>query len=70
MDIPSLFLHGELDTITSLIDVVEQRKSFTKGRIVTCKLSHDVISSDECAEIVAAKFISNNKIDRIKLNCS
>jgi pimeloyl-ACP methyl ester carboxylesterase len=69
-DIPSLFLHGELDTITPLSDVIEQRKTFTKSRIVTYKSSHDVISSDECAEVVAAKFISNTKIDRIKLDCS
>ncbi len=69
-DIPSLFLHGELDTITPLSDVIEQRKSFTKSRIVTYKVSHDVISSDECAEVVAAKFIANTEIDQIKLDCS
>jgi pimeloyl-ACP methyl ester carboxylesterase len=69
-DIPTLFLHGELDTITPLSDVIEQRKSFTNSRVVTYKSSHDVISSDECAEIVAAKFISNTDIDREKLDCS
>jgi pimeloyl-ACP methyl ester carboxylesterase len=69
-DIPSLFLHGELDTITPLSDVIEQRKSFIKSRIVTYKLSHCVISGDECAELVAAKFINNTEIDRIKLDCS
>ncbi len=69
-DIPSLFLHGELDTITPLSDVIEQQKSFTKSRIVTYESSHDVISSDECAEVVAAKFIANTEIDRIKLDCS
>lgn len=69
-DIPTLFLHGELDTITPLSDVIEQRKSFTNSRVVTYKSSHDVISSDECAEVVAAKFISNTDIDREKLDCS
>ncbi len=69
-DIPSLFLHGELDTITPLSDVIEQQKSFTKSRIITYKLSHDVISADECAEVVAAKFIGNTEIDRVKLDCS
>lgn len=69
-DIPSLFLHGELDTITPLSDVVEQRKSFTKSRLVTYDLSHDVISSDECAEVVAAKFIDNTETEQAKLDCS
>jgi pimeloyl-ACP methyl ester carboxylesterase len=69
-DIPTLFLHGELDTITPLSDVIEQRKLFTKSCLVTYKLSHDVLSNNKYAEKVAAKFINNTEIDRIKLDCS
>lgn len=68
-DIPSLFLHGKLDTITPLSDVVEQRKLFTNSRIVTYDFSHDVISSDECAEIVAAKFVRNSELNQLNLDC-
>ena len=69
-DTPSLFLHGELDTITPLRDVIEQRKLFTHSRLMTYKVSHDVLSADECAEIVAAKFIGNTDIDPADLDCS
>jgi pimeloyl-ACP methyl ester carboxylesterase len=58
-DIPTLFLHGELDTITPLSDVIEQRKLFTKNCLITHKLSHDVLSNNKYAERTAAKFISN-----------
>ena len=69
-DIPTLFLHGELDTITPLSDVIEQRKSFTKSCLVTYKLSHGVLSSSNYAERAAAKFISNAATDAMKLDCN
>jgi pimeloyl-ACP methyl ester carboxylesterase len=69
-DIPTLFLHGELDTITPLSDVIEQRKLFTKNCLITHKLSHDVLSNNKYAERTAAKFISNAEIDLVKLDCS
>ena len=69
-DIPTLFLHGELDTITPLSDVIEQRKLFTKNCLVTYKLSHDVLSNNKYAERTAAKFIRNDEIGLMKLDCS
>ena len=69
-DIPSLFIHGEFDTVTPLSDVVEQQKLFTKSHVITFKLSHDVIGGDECAEIIAAKFVRNTDISRVQLDCS
>jgi len=69
-DIPTLFLHGELDTITPLSDVIAQRKLFTKSCLVTHKLSHDMLSNNKDAERAAAKFISNAEIDLMELDCS
>ena len=69
-DIPTLFLHGTLDTITPLSDVINQRKSFSHHHLITYKSSHDVLSSEECSEVVAAKFIKNTNIDRKALDCN
>jgi len=69
-DIPTLFIHGELDTVTPLSDVTQQRKSFSHNYLITYKVSHDVLGSDECAEVVAAKFIKNTSISRDQLDCS
>ncbi len=69
-DIPTLFLHGELDTITPLSDVIKQKKLFSHSHLITYKLSHDVLSAEECSEVIAAKFIRNTSIDRDNLNCS
>tara|TARA_B110000503_G_scaffold142934_1_gene241698 strand:+ start:1436 stop:2989 length:1554 start_codon:yes stop_codon:yes gene_type:complete len=69
-DIPTLFLHGELDTITPLSDVTEQRKTFTKNCLVTYKLSHSVLGGNKYAQRVAAKFIGDNKRDQKTLDCS
>lgn len=68
-EIPSLFLHGKLDTVTPLRDVISQKQNFKNSRLVTYNLSHDILSSDECAENVAAKFIDDNTIDQKSLNC-
>ncbi|MBL4827393.1 MAG: alpha/beta fold hydrolase [Spongiibacteraceae bacterium] len=67
-DIPALFLHGELDTITPLSDVIEQRKLFSKSRLITYELSHDVLSGAECAEVVAAQFIDDTEADILSCN--
>ena len=68
-DIPSLFLHGELDTVTPLRDVISQKQNFKNSRLITYNLSHSILSSDECAEIVAAKFIDDNTTDQKTLSC-
>lgn len=68
-EVPTLFLHGVLDTITPLSDVVEQKPHFTRSQLVTYNVSHSVLSTDECAEFVAGKFIDNTTIDREQLTC-
>ncbi len=68
-EVPSLFLHGELDTVTPLRDVISQKQYFKNNRLDIYNLSHDILSSDECAENVAAKFIDDNTIDQKSLNC-
>ena len=68
-DIPTLFLHGELDPVTRLADVRSQQAYFSNGVIITFPLSHDVLSSDHCAEAIAAKFVANPTVDETQLNC-
>jgi len=67
--IPTLFVHGELDTITLLNDVLEQKSNFTQSQLVTYHVSHSVLSADECAEYVAAKFIANPALEQNQLVC-
>jgi hypothetical protein len=43
---------------------------FTKNCLVTYKLSHDVLSNNKYAERTAAKFIRNDEIGLMKLDCS
>lgn len=69
-EVPSLFLHGELDTVTPLRDVISQKKNFKNSRLVTYNLSHGILSSDECAEIVASKFVNDYTIDQTSLDCN
>jgi len=68
--IPTLFLHGEFDTITPLSDVVEQRKSFTNHCLATYKLTHYVLGRNRHAGKMAAEFISNAATEAMKLDCS
>ena len=68
--IPTLFIHGEFDTITPLSDVVEQRKSFTNHCLATYKLTHYVLGRNRHAGKMAAEFISNAATEAMKLDCS
>ena len=62
-DVPALFLHGTLDPITPLSDVEAQKHLFTNSKLISFKLSHDILGSSECAEIAAAKFIADYTTD-------
>ena len=68
-DIPTLFLHGELDPVTRLEDVRSQQQRFSNSVVVTFPLSHDVLSSDQCAEVIAAKFVQNSGLSGADLTC-
>lgn len=68
-NIPTLFLHGEFDTVTRLADVKSQLSGFNNARLKTYRSSHAVLGSEECAEFVAAKFVANNRIKQNELTC-
>lgn len=68
-DIPTLFLHGEFDTVTRLADVKSQLNGFNNARLKIYPSSHAVLGSDECAEFVAAKFVANYRIKQGELTC-
>ena len=68
-DIPMLFVHGELDTITLLNDVLEQKSNYNQSQLVTFPVSHSVLSADVCAEYTSAEFIANPTKDKIQLSC-
>ncbi len=68
-EVPTLFLHGRLDPVTLLEDVVSQRRHFRHSRLATFEFSHSMLTSDECAEVVAARFVANPSIEEAALDC-
>jgi pimeloyl-ACP methyl ester carboxylesterase len=67
--IPTLFLQGTIDTITPSRDVNLSAQSFKNHVIKEFELSHDILSSEVCAEYVASLFVANNKISKDQLVC-
>ncbi len=67
--IPTLFLHGGLDTVTRLRDVREQIHNFKAARLKVFDVAHSVLTADACAEKVAAKFLENSSIVEEQLSC-
>ena len=61
IDKPTLILQGELDSITPLSDVRAQEPYFTDLTVETFKLSHDILGNSDCAELLAAYFISHQQ---------
>ena len=68
-DVPTLFLHGTYDPVTLLEDVVAQREYFGHSRLATFGFSHSMLTSDECAELVAGRFVDDPTIDGDALRC-
>lgn len=68
-DIPTLFLHGELDTVTPLSDVQIQQVNFKHHIIASYPLAHDILSSEQCAESVAAAFVARHTVTKKELQC-
>lgn len=56
-DIPTLFIHGKLDTITPLKDVLEQMKGFSNSRVLTYDKSHSVMEDGKIESDVASFLI-------------
>ena len=68
-DVPTLFLHGSLDPVTRLEDVRAQLRQFPNGVLITFPLSHDVLNSAQCAEVIAAKFVHHPFSNESELTC-
>ena len=69
IDTPTLFLHGKFDSVTFLDNVIDQRKFFPQSHLIRYDQAHSVLSYEECAEVVAAKFVKNPQIATGDLDC-
>ena len=69
IEVPTLFLHGRLDSVTLLDDVVAQRRYFDHSRLVTFDEAHSMLSTDECAEAAAARFVDDPDTPQAGLRC-
>ncbi len=56
-EIPTLFIHGEFDSITPLRDVLREMKSFKNSKLLTYKTSHSVLGTEEKIEEDVAVFM-------------
>ena len=69
IDTPTLFLQGTLDAITPLSDVESQRTYFPDSELLTFELSHDILGSSGCAEIMAGYFIQHKTLGKLGNVC-
>lgn len=69
IQVPTLFLHGKFDTATPLRDIVSSRQFFKNHELVTFDLSHSILTSSDCAEQLAAKFIDYHEFTNDQLDC-
>ncbi|MFZ9036902.1 MAG: alpha/beta fold hydrolase [Gammaproteobacteria bacterium] len=67
--IPTLFLHGRLDTITPLADVTTLRPFFENHQLLSFELSHSILSSSQCARERSAAFVENPLSPASRLRC-
>jgi len=58
-EIPTLFIHGEFDSVTPLRDVKEEMKNFKNSKLLTYKTSHAVLGTEEQIEKDVAEFLMN-----------
>ncbi|CAA6810841.1 MAG: Membrane protein, putative [uncultured Sulfurovum sp.] len=61
-DIPTLFIHGEFDSVTPLRDVVTQMKNFKNSKLITYKTSHAVLGTEDKVEADVADFLEDSSL--------
>jgi hypothetical protein len=64
--IPTLFIHGEFDSITPLRDVKEEMKNFENSTLLTYKTSHSVLGTEDKIEQDVAHFLTNSLNNVVK----
>ena len=67
--VATLFIHGELDSVTLLDHVTERQKNFRNSHIVTSRQAH-IVLDDPCILETAAKFIATGVSDELESRCS
>ena len=63
-EIPTLFIHGEFDSITPLRDVLTEMKSFKNSKLLTYKTSHSVLGTEKRIENDIADFLRKEIVKR------
>lgn len=69
VSVPTLFLHGEIDTVTRLDDVMQQKKYFPRSAVAVFPVAHSVLTSTSCAEVVANRFLETPDIVSLDMSC-
>ncbi len=67
--IPTLFLHGKLDSITPLSSVRSIQRYFKNAHVLTFDLGHSILTSSDCALDMIAIFIADPFVSRKLLAC-
>jgi len=69
VDVPTLFLHGNRDTITPIEDVLSQQHLYKSSKVLRFDVSHSVLTAHECAHYASAWFVEDPEIPLWKLYC-
>ncbi|NNF16449.1 MAG: alpha/beta hydrolase [Gammaproteobacteria bacterium] len=67
-NVPTLFVHGELDSVTLLQHVLDRRANFRNSRVLTSLQAHSVLD-DACIRAAAASFLRNGFAQQSDINC-
>ena len=65
-EIPTLFIHGEFDSVTPLRDVVDEMKNFKNSKLLTYKTSHAVLGTEDKIEEDVAQFLTKSLNNVVK----
>jgi len=65
-EIPTLFIHGEFDSITPLREVKAEMKNFKNSKLLTYKTSHAVLGTEAKIEQDVAQFLTDSLNNVVK----
>ncbi len=60
---PTLFLHGKLDKVTRVEEVIERKQYFPNSALTYFELSHSIVNQDACAQKVVTQFLKTYQTD-------
>lgn len=58
-DVPTLFIHGEYDSVTPLSDVTREMTHFKNAQLLTFEKSHSVLDTNRTMQKGIVRFVAD-----------